>query len=59
MGAKKSIKVPEELVRRVDEFIQKSDRRFRSRPEVAVAALEKFLSAKKRGRKKKGVRGLS
>ena len=53
MGTRKSIKVPEELVELVDKFIEKSKGFFRSRPEVVIAALEKFLKRKRRGRKKK------
>jgi hypothetical protein len=35
--------VPPELVEAIDRFIEKSKGFFRSRPEVAIAALEKFL----------------
>ena len=50
---RRTIKVPLPLVEAIDKFIAKSKGLFRSRPEVASAALEKFLSMKKRGRKLK------
>ena len=50
---RRTIKVPLSLVNAIDRFIAKSKGFYRSRPEVAIAALQKFLKMKKRGRKKR------
>lgn len=48
---KRSVKVPLDLVEAIDKFIAKSKGVYRSRPEVASAALIKFLKVKRRKRK--------
>jgi Arc/MetJ-type ribon-helix-helix transcriptional regulator len=45
---RRTIKVPVEIVSEIDKFISKSKGFFRSRPEVAIAALEKFLKIKRK-----------
>lgn len=50
---RKTIKVPLEIVNKIDKFISKSKGFFRSRPEVAIAALEKFLKNKGCRKKRK------
>jgi Arc/MetJ-type ribon-helix-helix transcriptional regulator len=53
MVKRKSIKLPEDIIAEIDSRVDKEKGQYRSRPEVVVAALEKFLRGKKRGRRKK------
>jgi len=53
MVNRKPIKLPENIIAEIDSRVEKEKGQYRSRPEVVMAALEKFLKGKKRGRKKK------
>ena len=50
---RRTIKVPVEIVGAIDKFIVKSKGFFRSRPEVTIEALRKFLKIGKRRRTRK------
>ena len=47
MKKKTTIKIPFEITKVMDAFIKKSKGKFRSRPEVTVAALKRLLKIKK------------